>query len=57
MSARGFTQQPGDAPAQVLFEAVKVNRVTEGPSSSYGDYAVTINRAGIPAGVEVIEVL
>lgn len=47
----------GDAPAQVLFDAVDVKRVTEGPASSFKDYAVTIDRAAIPAGVEVIEVL
>lgn len=47
----------GDAPAPVLFDAVDVKRVTEGPANSFKDYAVTIDHASIPAGVEVIEIL
>lgn len=47
----------GDAPAPVLFDAVDVKRVTEGPANSFKDYAVTIDRAAIPAGVEPIEIL
>jgi len=47
----------GDAPAPVLFDAVKVERVSDGPASSFKDYAVTIDRAAIPAAIEVIEKL
>lgn len=47
----------GEAPAQRLFETVTEKRVTEGPASAYRDYAVTIDRAAIPTGVELIEIL
>ncbi|HLO74996.1 MAG TPA: type I-C CRISPR-associated protein Cas7/Csd2 [Magnetospirillum sp.] len=47
----------GDAPAPVLFDAVKVERVTDSPAGSFKDYTVTIDRAAIPAGVEVLEIL
>lgn len=46
----------GKAPSHKLFEAVTVKRKAgvESPRS-FADYEVTINRAAIPAGVEVIE--
>ena len=46
----------GNAPAHVLFDAVKVVR-KEGIEfpRSFADYEVTIDRTAIPAGVEVIE--
>ncbi|NFV79537.1 type I-C CRISPR-associated protein Cas7/Csd2 [Magnetospirillum aberrantis] len=47
----------GDAPAPVLFDAIDVKRVTEGPANSFKDYAVAIDRAAIPAGVEPTEIL
>lgn len=48
----------GNAPAHTLFDAVKVNRVTEVsglPARHYSDYTVTIDKAAIPSGVDVIE--
>lgn len=47
----------GDAPAPALFDAVSVSRSTEGLANSFKDYTVTIDRAAIPSGVEVIEKL
>ena len=46
----------GNAPAHVLFDAVKVTRKPgiEFPRS-FADYTVSIDRSSIPAGVEVIE--
>jgi CRISPR-associated protein Csd2 len=46
----------GKAPSHKLFEAVTVKRKdgVESPRS-FADYEVTINRAAIPAGIEVIE--
>ena len=46
----------GNAPAHVLFDAVKVVRKSgiEFPRS-FADYEVAIDRSGIPSGVEVIE--
>lgn len=61
MSPRGLIvfkhdNELGKAPSHKLFEAVTVKRKdgVESPRS-FGDYEVTINRAAIPAGVEVIE--
>ena len=47
----------GNAPAHRLFDAVTVMRKAggDGPARSYGDYDVSIDRAGIPPEVEVIE--
>jgi CRISPR-associated protein Csd2 len=48
----------GNAPAHTLFDAVKVSRVSEGrelPARRYSDYTVTIDKAAIGSGVEVIE--
>lgn len=49
----------GDAPAQTLFDAVDVKRATdsEAPARAYKDYRVDIDRAAIPKGVEVVELL
>ncbi len=45
----------GCAPAQVLFEeVVKVEKLSPTPRS-FGDYAVTVDRDRIPAGVELLE--
>lgn len=50
----------GNAPAHSLFERVRVDR-TEGeidtPARRYGDYAVTIDREDLPAGVTIRELL
>jgi CRISPR-associated protein Csd2 len=48
----------GNAPAHVLFDCVKVDRVegqADRSARSFGDYRVTVDRGGIPPGVEVIE--
>jgi CRISPR-associated protein Csd2 len=59
----------GNAPAHVLFDAIKIGRNVDGifrdlkdeglnnlpPARVFSDYAITIDRELIPAGVEVIE--
>ena len=48
----------GNAPAQTLFNAVKVERVKEGidlPARHFSDYTVSIDTTKIESGVEVIE--
>lgn len=48
----------GNAPAHKLFELIKVERKPEAnPPRSFNDYVVTVNRAGVPQGVELIEML
>lgn len=61
----------GNAPAHALFERVKVGRSVDGefrniddrgignhpPARKFSDYAVTIDRDNLPAGVEIIEKL
>lgn len=43
----------GQVPAHKLFDAVHVDRVTEGAARSYQDYRVTVDDAVIPGSVEV----
>lgn len=47
----------GDAPAHKLFEAVTIKRANgaDTPPRGYGDYTVSIDKAAIPQGVEVVE--
>ncbi len=59
----------GNAPAHALFDRVKTLRVHKGsrheigadatdnwpPARCFGDYAITVDRDGLPEGVEVIE--
>jgi CRISPR-associated protein Csd2 len=59
----------GNAPAHALFERVRVGRNIDGefrnaddrgignapPARKYSDYIVTIDQAGLPEGVEIIE--
>ncbi len=59
----------GNAPAQTLFERVKTLRVHKGsehpigadatdnwpPARSFTDYAIKVDREGLPEGVEIIE--
>jgi CRISPR-associated protein Csd2 len=47
----------GNAPAHKLFELVKIERASgnDKPSRAFADYRVTIDRAQIPQGVELIE--
>ena len=50
--------QLGNAPAQRLFERVKVERNNDVTiPSKFTDYTITIDRNGLPEGVEIIEVL
>ena len=41
----------GNAPANKLFDLVKVERVCDGAPRSFNDYTVTIDMAGLPANV------
>ncbi len=47
----------GNAPAHALFDAVRVVRQGDGttPARSFGDYAVSVDAAAVPAGVSVVE--
>jgi len=60
----------GNAPAHVLFDRVKIKRQIGGeaqdidgrldnypPARKFTDYTITIDRNGLPEGVEIIEVL
>jgi CRISPR-associated protein Csd2 len=48
----------GNAPAHKLFELVNVSKKAEAnPPRSYSDYEVTVNKAGMPQGVDLIEML
>jgi CRISPR-associated protein Csd2 len=48
----------GNAPAHRLFDAVQIARkVADVPPRAFADYTVTLDRAGIPAGVEVLELV
>ena len=45
----------GNAPANKLFDLVKVEKVCDGAPRSFSDYTVTIDKAGLPANVTVEE--
>jgi len=49
----------GNAPAQKLFDLVTVSRASDpaSPARAFADYAVAVDKAGAPAGVELIEKL
>ena len=47
----------GNAPANKLFDLVKVERVCDGAPRSFNDYTVTIDMAGLPANVTVQELI
>ena len=47
----------GNAPANKLFDLVKVEKVCDGAPRSFSDYSVTIDKAGLPANVEVEELI
>ncbi len=48
----------GNAPAHKLFERVTVQRKANVPvARSFSDYDVTVNKSGLPAGIELIEML
>lgn len=47
----------GNAPANKLFDRVKVARKTEGAPRSFSDYEVTIDKSNLPAGVTIEEMI
>ncbi len=47
----------GNAPANKLFDLVKVEKKCEGAPRSFSDYVVTINKDALPAGVSVEELI
>ena len=47
----------GNAPANKLFELVKVEKKCEGAPRSFSDYTVTINKDALPAGVTIEELI
>ncbi|MBG0776142.1 MAG: type I-C CRISPR-associated protein Cas7/Csd2 [Desulfovibrionaceae bacterium] len=64
MAARGLyafrhATALGNAPAHRLFERIGVERLTDTatPARSFGDYGVSIDRAGLPEGVELLELI
>ena len=47
----------GNAPANKLFDLVKVEKVCDGAPRSFSDYTVTIDTEGLPANVTVDELI
>ena len=47
----------GNAPANKLFDLVKVEKVCDGAPRSFSDYTVTIDKSGLPANVTVEELI
>lgn len=47
----------GNAPANKLFDLVKMEKVCDGAPRSFGDYTVTIDKTGLPANVTVEELI
>lgn len=47
----------GNAPANKLFDCVKVENKCEGTPRKFDDYTVTINRDNLPAGVTIEEMI
>ena len=47
----------GNAPANKLFDLVKVKKVCDGAPRSFSDYTVTIDKEGLPANVTVEELI
>ena len=48
----------GNAPAHKLFERVTIRRKSDVPvARSFSDCEVTVNKANLPAGIELIELL
>ena len=47
----------GNAPANKLFDLVKVERTTDNVPRSFSDYQVTIDKTQLPAGVSIEEVI
>ena len=47
----------GNAPANKLFDLVKVEKKCEGAPRAFSDYTVTINKDALPAGVTIEEMI
>ena len=47
----------GNAPANKLFDLVKVEKVCDGAPRSFSDYTVTIDKAGLPTNVTVKDLI
>ena len=47
----------GNAPANKLFDLVKVEKVCDGAPRSFSDYTVTIDKADLPANVTIEELI
>ena len=47
----------GNAPANKLFDLVKVEKVCDGAPRSFSDYTITIDKAGLPTNVTVEELI
>lgn len=47
----------GNAPANKLFELVKVKKTCDGAPRSFSDYSVTIDKVGVPSNVTVEELI
>ena len=47
----------GNAPANKLFDHVKIEKNTDNPPRAFGDYTVTIDKNAIPTGVTVEELI
>ena len=47
----------GNAPANKLFEVVKVKKTCDGAPRSFSDYSVTIDKVGVPSNVTVEELI
>ena len=47
----------GNAPANKLFDLVKVEKVCDGAPRSFSDYTVIIDKAGLPANVTIEELI
>lgn len=47
----------GNAPANKLFDRVKIEKVCNGAPRSFNDYKVTIDKSGVPEGVSVEELI
>ncbi len=47
----------GNAPAHVLFDLIKTDRVNDSslPARGFGDYSISFNKEKVPQGIEVIE--
>lgn len=47
----------GNAPANKLFDLVKIERVSEEVARSFGDYKVSVDKSNLPEGVAVEELI